>query len=97
MIKYIVSFEVVPGKYQEFEKFMKEKAFPFWSSFEEVRSIEMFAGYRGSPYEMHFTLDSFSSLERMSQHPSFGILFRDIGNYIQNASRGMLLLREKIK
>ena len=97
MIKWIVSFEVVPGKRQQYEKFMEEKGYPFWASFSEVKSIEVFSSFRGQPNEMHFTIDDLASLDRITQHPSFGPLFSESGDFFQNTSRGIIMLRKKIK
>lgn len=91
MVTYIMDFDIVPGKADEFWNFMETQGFPFWAQFDGVESIDFYTKLGGRPlYEAQIKLKDFALFDEIRAHEGWDHVATEILNYIENVQRRFL-------
>ena len=92
-VTYIFEFEIVPGKEDEFWKYMEEEGTPFWLSFPEVESYTVYSKMGGhGGYEGHVVIKEFALMDKINSHPNCAAVGKRCAELTQNFQRRFLLL-----
>lgn len=88
MLVYVFEFDVVPGKAEEFWKFMEEEGTKFWLQFPFVKKYEVFSKLGGNcSYEGHVELESFADFDNIWSHPDLGRVSQKTASLTLNTQR----------
>ena len=95
MILYVFEFDIVPGKADEFWKFMKEEGTKFWLQFPFVKRYEVFSKLGGNcAFEGHVELESFADFDKIWSHPDLGRISAKTATFTCNMQRRFLRLEK---
>jgi hypothetical protein len=93
-VVYIFEFDIIPGKEQEFWKFMKEEGAPFWLQFPEVKKYEVYTKIGGNcAYEGRVEVDSFAFIDKVFKHPQVGVISNKTASMTINTQRRLMKLQ----
>lgn len=95
MVVYIFEFDIVPGKEDEFWKFMKEEGAPFWLQFPEIKKYEIYSKLGGHcAYEARVEMDDFAFLDKMYGHPQAAVCAKKTSSMTMNIQRRLMQLHK---
>ncbi len=90
-MRYVLSFNIIPGKGEEFWSFVNSKVIPFWSKFDEVRSVEIFTTLGGETlYEAYVDLPDYKTFDNISRDNEFEPVSVEFLTLTQNLHRKFL-------
>lgn len=96
-MKYVLEFNILPGKAEEFWSFMKQKGIPFWQKRGEVKSVEVYTTLGGhSLYEAHFDLPDYAAFEHLQRDPEFEEVSVNFLSLVDGLRRKFLTEERKI-
>lgn len=92
-VVYVFEFEIVPGKEDEFWKFMEEEGTPLWLSFPEIESYNIYTKLGGlGTYEAHVVINNLSFMDKLLADPLSPVLGKRTAELTQNVQRRFLKL-----
>ena len=97
-MKYVLSFDILPGKANEFWQFMERTAVPFWRKFPEVRSFEVYATVGGRAlYEAQIEFPDYTVFERIHSDPEWKNVSHGFMGLVNRLHREFLTDERKFK
>lgn len=90
-MRYVLSFNIIPGKGHDFWDFMHSKGIPFWKKFDRVKSVEVYTTLGGDTlYEAYFDMPNFTTFDEISRDPGFGPVSVEFLSLTQDVHRKFL-------
>lgn len=90
-MKYVITFNIAPGKADQFWRFMEKKAAPFWSSFSEVSSLKVYTVIGGSHlYEAHLEMSGLEAFDRLQKNPKWSSISKEFLSLVEDVERHFL-------
>lgn len=98
MIKYVLSFDILPGKAEEFWRFMEQEAVPFWRKFPDVGSFEVYSTIGGNGlYEAQIEMPNYETFERVRTDLAWNDMSHSFMSLVDNLHRKFLTDERKFK
>ncbi len=88
MVTFIYTYDIVPGRMDEFRQWAQSTGLPFWKGQQEVKSIrvleDFFAG-AGSPQRtVVLEFDSFADFEKIWERPEAKMVALELVSFATN-------------
>lgn len=88
---YILSFNILPGRADDFWEFMEETAAPFWGRMPEVTSVKIFTVIGGTHlYEAHIEMAGLEAFDRIQEEEEWSDISKEFLSLVEDLSRHFL-------
>jgi hypothetical protein len=92
-VVYVFEFEILPGKEDEFWQFMEKEGTPFWLSYPEIESYDIYSKLGGyGTYEAHVVINELGFMDKLLTNPLSPVLGKKTHELTQNIQRRFLRL-----
>ncbi|MCL5292382.1 MAG: hypothetical protein M1548_07645 [Actinobacteria bacterium] len=88
---YVLTFNIAPGRADDFWYFMDKKAAPFWRGIAEVSSVKVFSVVGGPHrYEAHFEMPNLAAYDQIRNQAEWSNISREFLTLVEDVDQRFL-------
>lgn len=96
-MRYVLSFNIIPGKGRDFWTFINNRVIPFWGKFDKVKSVEIYTTLGGDTlYEAYVDLPDYLTFDSISKDSDFEPLSVEFLTLTQDLHRKFLMEERQV-